>query len=241
LRSRIEDGLLRSAPIYPDIQSLTASDLPTGIDIVYGGFPCQDISNAGARAGLEGGRSGLFYEALRLIRELKPTFVFLENVAAILSRGGPVVVKEIAKLGYDCRWTVLSASDVGAPHIRKRWWLLAHTNSNTGRIQSRRSKGQGRKDTSKFINDGKKESVADCKCEGELQSEGSFGNEWRWIGDCGWWESEPNVGRVAYGIPNGVDRISSLGNAVVPRCAEEAFKVLMGLVHEKRTSQEEEG
>jgi DNA (cytosine-5)-methyltransferase 1 len=98
------------------------------IDIIFGGFPCQDISVAGLGKGLEGDRSGLFFEIVRLARECEPRFIFLENVPAIRTRGGERVVKELASIGYDCRWTTLSAAAVGAPHKRERWFLLAHAN-----------------------------------------------------------------------------------------------------------------
>jgi site-specific DNA-cytosine methylase len=94
--------------------------------IIYGGFPCQDLSCAGNGKGLAGERSGLFFEILRLARETNPRFIFLENVPAIRTRGAATVVKELASLRYDCRWGLLSAYDVGAPHKRERWFLLAN-------------------------------------------------------------------------------------------------------------------
>jgi DNA (cytosine-5)-methyltransferase 1 len=100
------------------------------IDIIYGGFPCQDISIAGRGAGLEGERSGLFFQIMRLAKQVKPSFIFLENVAAITGRGGLRVVREITSLGYDCRWCVISAASVGAMHRRERWFLLAHADHN---------------------------------------------------------------------------------------------------------------
>lgn len=126
LLSRMADGSLRTAPIWDDVRTLSASILPP-IDIITGGFPCQDISAAGKGAGLAGERSGLYFEIERLIQETKPTFVFLENVPAIRTRGLGRVVWGLSELGYDLRWTTLSAAEVGAPHLRKRWFLLAHT------------------------------------------------------------------------------------------------------------------
>src|SRR5437899_426718 len=96
------------------------------IDIIYGGFPCQDISIAGHGKGLEGKRSGLFFEIMRLAEEIKPEFIFLENVANIRCKGLNTVIGEMDRLGYDCRWGILSAADVGANHKRERWWFLAH-------------------------------------------------------------------------------------------------------------------
>lgn len=132
LLSEMHRGGLPLAPIWDDITTLNASLLPKGIDIIYGGFPCQDISVAGRGAGVAGERSGLFFEIARLIGEVRPRFVFLENVSAITIRGAERVVGELCRLGYDSRWGVLSASDVGANHRRDRWWLLAHANDQPG-------------------------------------------------------------------------------------------------------------
>ena len=134
LLSRMANGELNNSPIWDDIKSLGYRILLyTPVDIIYGGFPCQDISIAGHGKGLAGERSGLFYEIVRLCSEIKPRFIFLENVPAITSRGGTEVVREIAKMGYDCRWCVISAASVGALHIRERWFLLAHTKSKQNR------------------------------------------------------------------------------------------------------------
>lgn len=136
LLSRMAGGDLPRAPIWDDVCSLDGQSLLLpGVDIIYGGFPCQDISVAGSGAGLAGERSGLFFEISRLVRELSPNFVFLENVPAITTRGGLDVIGEFAKMGYDCRWTIISAGSVGAPHRRERWFLLAHSNRVGGRTQ----------------------------------------------------------------------------------------------------------
>jgi len=141
LLSRMSEGDLPKAPIWDDVRTLDVdrdlsfSEINPGIEIIFGGFPCQDISIAGAGKGLEGERSGLFFEILRLAKEIKPKFIFLENVPAITSRGGLRVVREVTEMGYDCRWCVISASGVGALHRRERWFLLAHS-----RCQHERSK-----------------------------------------------------------------------------------------------------
>src|SRR3990167_2169311 len=131
LLSRMRSGAIEPAPIWDDIKTLTSKQFSSPIDIIVGGFPCQDISVAGKQEGIKlGNRSGLFYEIIRLIKELRPTFVFLENVPGIRTRGLGVVLQELTKAGYDCRWTMLSASSVGANHKRERWFLLAYDNSN---------------------------------------------------------------------------------------------------------------
>lgn len=133
LLSRMEQKLLKPAPIWDDITTLKGNMFDVPIDIIIGGFPCQDISVAGRGKGLAGERSGLFFEVCRLVEEIKPSFVFLENVPAIRTRGLREVVRALTDLGYDCRWTCVSAAEVGAHHIRKRWFLLAHTQGSDGR------------------------------------------------------------------------------------------------------------
>lgn len=116
-------------PAYDDICTLTADRLSAdgiGVDAICGGFPCQDISFAGKGAGLAGERSGLWREYARLIRELRPRVVFVENVSALLSRGLGDVLGDLAALGYDAEWDCIRASDVGAPHLRNRLWIVAY-------------------------------------------------------------------------------------------------------------------
>lgn len=128
LLSRMDDGSLPFAPVWGDVRTLGGAKLRGLVDIAYGGFPCQDISVAGAGRGLDGERSGLFSEVIRLCEEASPAFIFLENVPAIRTRGAHVVQSELARIGYDTRWTTLSAAEVGANHKRERWFCLAHPN-----------------------------------------------------------------------------------------------------------------
>lgn len=125
LLSRMAEGAIDVAPISTDVREITAEFVDMPIDIIFGGFPCQDISCAGKGVGLDGERSGLFFEIVRLAGEIKPTFLFLENVSAIRTRGLDRVILELTEVGYDLRWCMLSAADVGAPHRRERWFLLA--------------------------------------------------------------------------------------------------------------------
>lgn len=130
LLSRMSSGDLPLAPIWDDVRTLKGEHLELPIDIIYGGFPCQDLSFAGVGVGLGGERSGLFHHIARLVSETNPRFVFLENVPAIRTRGLSSVAQTFTELGYDCRWTIVSAAEVGAPHIRKRWFLLANANGS---------------------------------------------------------------------------------------------------------------
>jgi DNA (cytosine-5)-methyltransferase 1 len=203
LLSRMADEMLPDAPIWDDISTFQGLYFNGNVDIIYGGFPCQDISIAGHGKGLEGGRSGLFFQIVRLAKEIKPKFIFLENVPAITSRGGLRVVREITEMGYDCRWCVISAASVGAKHLRKRWFLLAYSQSE--RLHER---GQ---------------SIGAAKRQPGFENHIEYAEQYK--------EPENKLEMVGMvdDIPYRLDRIKSLGNAVVPAQAKEAFKILMGL------------
>lgn len=205
LFSKMANGQLHVSPIWEDIRSLCSRDLPSSfVDIIYAGFPCQDISVAGLGKGLAGERSGLFFEIVRLAKEIKPKFLFLENVPAITSRGGLTVVRTIAEMGYDCRWCVISA-DSHVDQKRERWFLLAKLSG------MRCEKG-----ASEVLQQTRKTSVDEEFSNYKLSSMES-------------WKAYAESMREDNGIPNRVDRIRALGNAVVPLQAKEAFKILMGL------------
>ncbi len=127
LEVRMREGYLDPGPIWDDIRTFDGNPWRGYVDIVLGGFPCQDISAAGKGAGiLEGNRSGLWFEMARVIGEIRPRYVLLENVSAILVRGADIVCGDLAEMGYDCQWGIVGARDVGAPHRRDRWWCLAY-------------------------------------------------------------------------------------------------------------------
>lgn len=125
LVARQNDGLLPPFPIWDDVRTFDGHAWRGAVDVVSGGFPCQDISVAGKGAGIDGARSGLWSEMARIIGEVRPPFAFVENSPALLVRGFERVLGDLAALGYDCRWTVLGAGDIGAPHQRDRLWLVA--------------------------------------------------------------------------------------------------------------------
>jgi DNA (cytosine-5)-methyltransferase 1 len=202
LVSRQADGMLPMAGIWDDVRTLRGDMLPIPIDIITGGFPCQDISVAGTGAGLAGERSGLFWEIARLTGELRPAFVFLENVPAITTRGGREVVGAFATLGYDCRWCVISAASVGANHRRERWFLLAH------------AYGQG---------------LAIPKQQDQPSKEKQELPTWPAASKLHWITAASDLVREVHGLPHRVDRIKALGNAVVPLQARTAFQILSGL------------
>ena len=131
IAQRIKDGWLDEAPIFGDIRAFNrdgyADSYQGLVDVVSGGFPCQDISCAGKGAGIEGSRSGLWSEMASVIRAVQPRYVFVENSPMLTSRGGTRVIGDLAEMGFDCRWGIISAADVGAPHLRKRIWIVANT------------------------------------------------------------------------------------------------------------------
>ena len=236
LLERMQAGDLDIAPIWDDVRTLNRAVLDAEIDIIFGGFPCQDISVAGDGAGMDGKRSGLFFEVARLISEYRPRFVFLENVPAICSRGGVEVIETLASLRYDARWGVLSAFDVGAPHLRERWWCLASDANRCGlrlgakRLSRRRQRILCTEGEAKPAHDGQKESVAFTSREGLAKRERNGQREaLTTTSGSDWGASPAAICGVAHGVPYRVDRIKSLGNSVVPQAAREAFVRLIGM------------
>lgn len=128
LLRRQRDGCLSEFPIWDDVCTFDGKPWRGLVDVVSGGFPCQDISAAGKGSGITGERSGLWSEMARIVGEVRPRFVFVENSPMLVRRGLAVVLGDLASLGYDARWCVLGADDVGAPHKRKRIWMLANAN-----------------------------------------------------------------------------------------------------------------
>jgi site-specific DNA-cytosine methylase len=125
LAQRQNDGCLRPFPIWSDVCSFDGRPWRGIVDVVSGGFPCQDISAAGYGAGITGSRSGLWKEFGRIIREVRPGRVYVENSPILTSRGLGVVLGDLAEMGFDCEWGVVSAADSGAPHLRERIWIMA--------------------------------------------------------------------------------------------------------------------
>ena len=125
LCARQNDGILPPFPIWDDVQTFDGTAWNGIVDVVSGGFPCQDISAAGKGAGIGGGRSGMWKHMARIICEVEPRYVYVENSPMLTSRGIDTVLKDLATIGYDAEWGVFSAAQVGAPHLRKRIWIVA--------------------------------------------------------------------------------------------------------------------
>ena len=133
LCARQNDGLLPPFPIWDDVQTFDGKPWAGIVDVVSGGFPCQDISAAGKGAGIDGERSGMWREMARIIHEVRPRFVFVENSPMLTSRGLGTVLGDLAAMGFDARWGVLGAADVGANHQRDRIWIVGKNMANTRR------------------------------------------------------------------------------------------------------------
>ncbi|MCA6256951.1 MAG: DNA cytosine methyltransferase [Phenylobacterium sp.] len=215
--------------IYDDVRSLSAAALERDgitVDAICGGFPCQDLSHAGKRAGLEGERSGLWTEYARLVGEIRPRYVIVENVPGLLSLGMGRVLGDLAALGYDAVWDCIPAAAVGAPHRRDRVWIIAHAQhpdadqSGSHRVPVNVERDAKLCDKQERVPGSLRKDVADTNRKRKSQPKGIERNFGGWFANESWWSSEPNVGRVAYGVSARVDRLRSLGNAVVPQIPE---------------------
>jgi DNA (cytosine-5)-methyltransferase 1 len=171
------------------------------VHVVSGGFPCTDISVAGAGAGIDGPESGLWREMARIVGEVRPRFVWVENSPALTTRGLGRVLGDLAELGFDARWGVVGADNADAPHERKRLWILADAYRFDWEEMRRPTQGQGGHTGKPVGRSGGAENFLD-------------------------WPSEPNVGRVVDGVPDRLDRLRCLGNAQVPRVAAAAWRIL---------------
>ena len=239
-------------PCYDDVRTLTGARLAAdgiAVDVITGGFPCQDLSVAGKQRGMgEGTRSGLWSEIVRLIGDLRPRYVILENVAVLLS--GPAeqpggwfggILGDLAERGYDAEWENIPASALGAPHRRERAWIVAypqqersaageacswgkrpaHNEKRNSQKWAKQSRPCGDRvhvaDPHYVDAQGQQPGVTDAQ-EWSGQITGSPGPRLASVG--GFWSVEPDVGRVANGVPDRAHRLAALGNAVVPQIPE---------------------
>jgi DNA (cytosine-5)-methyltransferase 1 len=208
---------------FNDVRSVGASNL-TPVDLICGGFPCQDISGAGKGAGLAGDRSGLWSEFARIVGECAPWWVVVENVSSGAVKWVDPVVSELGRLGYESLPVPLSGEDVGAPHRRERIFIVARrlvsdTRREQLRLERQRESG-GR--PHRVRPQGDEVPPADGPGRGVD----------RWEADTPW-AFEPGVGRVADGVPSRAHRLRALGNSVVPQCAEVIGWIVRTL-HEER-------
>ena len=243
LRERSTEGWFPGLHVFEgDVRVFNASDWKGRVDCIHAGFPCQPHSVAGKRKGHADDRN-LWPEVVRVVGEIRPPLVFLENVPGIISNGFiGFVLNDLADLGYDAVWTCLGADQVGSPHRRERWWLLAYSDSTRGRSSGRNLGNEGW-GTSKTWREGlqtekgrKQETTIGYvgpTSEDVANAAGYFeprgGGAWtRGEGPTndGWWKTEPDLGRVANGVASRVDRLKALGNGQVPLQAALAWKIL---------------
>ena len=199
-------------PRWRDIRTLTKESFyeQTGlhtVDVISGGFPCQPFSVAGKQRGKDDDRY-LWPEFIRVIRELRPTWVIGENVPGIINLALDTVLSDLEAEGYEVQCFLVPACGVDAPHRRERCVILAYSDKN--RLQATRTKQQTEGAARVCKN------VSNSESWREQRKLSVWTEAWR-SGGCGGWPAEPDVGRVAYGIPNRVDRLKCLGNAVVPQ------------------------
>ena len=218
------------------------------LTLYLAGFHVKTLAPLERGGGITGSRSSMWKHMARIIGEVQPQYAFVENSPMLTTRGLGTVLGDLASLGFDAEWGVLSAADVGAKHLRERIWIVARnmadskkllgnvSNNNTGISMEREKKSEPR-------NNSWSEDVANTSLSGfsscnkptprpteqvlEKQSWGS-GNEY---GDRKYWEAEPNMGRVAYGMASRVDRLKAIGNGQVPLCAATAFNLLKARIN----------
>ena len=227
LAQRQNDGILEPFPIWPDVRSFDAKPWKGIVDVVSGGFPCQDISAAGKGAGIEGKRSGLWSEMFRIVREIRPKFVFVENSPMLTRRGIGRVLGDLASIRYDAKWDVFGAHHFGAPHKRDRIWILANAD---GERCGKKGKFRHSQFEERIAGGCKKVANTDViNGDGSGYGTGKISQfEPSRIFNYSGWESEPGLGRVANGMANRLGRSKAIGNGQVPIVAANAFRLLSG-------------
>lgn len=218
----------REIPALGACDTLAECDaLARRADVVCGGFPCQSVSTAGSRDGIaEGTASGLWEEMRRIIREVRPPVALIENVPGLFSLGFERVLGDLASIGYDAEWTVLSPADLGAPHDRPRIFIVAYPNcegEQLGAFDAEISSLPATPDTISHA------------AEYQATRYGQHGREvvsepeptGPYLVGKGWWSTQSPICRVDDGVPHQLDRLKCLGNAVVPQCAEMIGRAIL--------------
>jgi len=234
LVARQNDGILPTFSVWDDCRTFDGRPWAGVVDVVSGGFPCQDISAAGKGAGITGSRSSMWKHMARIIGEVRPKHVFVENSPMLVTRGLGVVLADLSTLGFNAKWGVVSAADIGANHLRERIWIKAeqrnifsYTKYNgAGR---RQQQSESIEKTHGIIPNTEHGYVSESQLQQRTlhkksrKASNGFGDG---IGNAFWWAIEPNICRVDDGVAAKVDRIKAIGNGQVPLCAATAWELL---------------
>lgn len=199
-------------PVVRDIHSLGREQIAAvgPVDAICGGFPCQDLSQArrgGDAKGLDGDRSGLWVELPRIVEIARPKWVLVENVHRLATSGVDRVIAAMEGLGYACETLIVGAGNAGAPHLRQRLWLVANAAC------------ERRGEITRHV----------AEATGGRQGAGHVASLAEVERPC--WADEPGVCRVAHGVPNRVDRLRALGNAVVPQIPEMIGRAILAATY----------
>jgi DNA (cytosine-5)-methyltransferase 1 len=216
LCARQNDGLLTPFPIWSSVCTFGGTLWRGLVDVVSGGFPCQDISNAGRGAGITGARSGLWSEFARIIREVEPPFVFVENSPMLASRGLHAVLGDLAAMGFDAEWCVLGADALGAPHHRERIWILAF----------HRQCAFAPARVGRWLRPNQRQAHSCVK----LWEHETFD---ALLGACpSWPPDQPGAASIPHGMATWLDELKALGNGQVPSVAAAAWRILFARIVE---------
>lgn len=226
LAQRQNDGSLQTFPIWSDVKSFDGKRWRGIVDVISGGFPCQDISpartnNGGRAVGIGGEKSGLWSEFARIIGEVRPEWVLVENSHHLRTKGLGRVLKDLAVLGYDATWGVLSAEDVGANHERKRMWIVAHTDNNGKSVGTFDDETQGLSGITEVPS--QITNIDSAQCEGRKKE-----YENTRLGS--WWQDISHLNGMDDGVAYRMDRLRAIGNGQVPLVAATAFGQLSKLL-----------
>jgi len=218
LLARQRDGHLPKFPIWDDVRTFDGRPWKGHVDIISGGFPCQDISSAGRGDGIEGEKSGLWQEMARIINDVESHYVWIENSPMLLKRGFDVVLGDLSAMGYDATWGIVGAGHSGAPHERERIWILAHSNSAQRKGGSLSSGVHKKNSNACSTSWWKTEPSVDRMVDGLATRMDIHGTHAR-----------INVARVAASVPNQKHRLIATGNGQVPAAMVLAWNKLLSL------------
>jgi DNA (cytosine-5)-methyltransferase 1 len=235
LLARQNDGILEPFPIWDDVRTFDGKPWRGFVDVVSGGFPCTDISIAKSlhgRDGINGERSGLWREFLRVVDECLPEYVFGENSPELRNMGLSYIVRELSSRGYVCKWTTIGADDCGLPHKRKRLWFLA-SNPSFKRLERHNRDGHAEKRWEEEDRPSSDGSIFLCSfCGYQMEIDDRYGCPNCLGGEIGCFDTrpllQPRITGMDNGVANRMDRLRAIGNGQVPRVAATAFRLLNG-------------